>query len=143
MFNQKQQNVVSKLIQCLDNATILTIYFRWLYINMLKPKVKIDLAFFLTLDLKAKSITFESTFGRSCWMVFCKLLQSKIKIYSVFLLTLILFNLVIIGKQFCSLQIFYSLNKGSLIMKTFNSIRNHLKNFGYRIKEWFCGAKQQ
>ena len=57
---------------------------------------------FLTLDLKTKLITFESTFRRSlCGMVVYEMLNSKAKIDLAFFLTLILISLVAIGKELC------------------------------------------
>ena len=54
---------------------------------------------FLTLDLKAKLITSESTFRRSLYgMVVYKVLKSKVEIDLAFFLTLNLFSLVAIGK---------------------------------------------
>ena len=62
---------------------------------------------FLTLDLKTKLITSESTFRRSlCGMVVDKMLNSKAEIDLAFFLTLILFSLVAIGKEFCTTQNF-------------------------------------
>ena len=56
---------------------------------------------FLTSDLKKKLITSEGTFRRNlCRMVVYKVLQSKVEID--FLLTLILFSIVTIGKEFCT-----------------------------------------
>ena len=62
---------------------------------------------FLTLDLKTKLITSESTFRRSLsMMVVNKILNSKAEIDLAFFLTLILFSLVVIGKEFCITQNF-------------------------------------
>ena len=62
---------------------------------------------FLTLDLKTKLITSESTFRRSLsGMVVYKILNSKAEIDLAFFLTLILFSLVAIGKEFCTTQNF-------------------------------------
>ena len=55
---------------------------------------------FLTLDLKTKVITYETTFVRSfCEMVLYKVLKSKVEIDLEFFLILILFSLVTIGKE--------------------------------------------
>ena len=56
---------------------------------------------FLTLDLKKKLITSEGTL---CRMVVYKVLQWKVEID--FFLTLILFSMVAIGKEFCTTQNF-------------------------------------
>ena len=62
---------------------------------------------FLTLDLKTKLITSESTFRRSlCGMVVDKMLSSKAENDLAFFLILILFSLVVIGKEFCATQNF-------------------------------------
>ena len=62
---------------------------------------------FLTLDLKTKLIATESNFWRSlCGMVVDKMLNSKAEIDLAFFLTLILFSLVAIGKEFCTTQNF-------------------------------------
>ena len=62
---------------------------------------------FLTLDLKKKLITSESTFSRSlCGMVIDKMLSSKAEIDLTFFLTLILFSLVAIVKKLCTTQNF-------------------------------------
>ena len=59
----------------------------------------------LTFDLKTKLITSESTFRRSLsGMVAYKMLNSKAEIDLAFFLTLILFSLVAIGKEFCTTQ---------------------------------------
>ena len=58
---------------------------------------------FLTLDLKTELITSESTFRKSLsGMVVYKILISKAEIDLAFLLILILFSLVAIGKEFCT-----------------------------------------
>ena len=62
---------------------------------------------FLTLDLKTKLITSESTLRRSLSrMVVNKMLNSKAEIDLAFFLTLILFSLVAIGNEFCTTQNF-------------------------------------
>ena len=61
----------------------------------------------LTLDLKTKLITSKSTFRRSLFgMVVDKMLSSKAEIDLAFILTLILFSLVAIGKEFRTTQNF-------------------------------------
>ena len=65
---------------------------------------------FVTLDLKTNLITSESTFRRSlCEMVVYKVLKSDVEIDLAFFLTLILFSLVAIGKEFCTTQNFLQL----------------------------------
>ena len=60
---------------------------------------------FLTLDLKKKMITSEGTFRRNlCRIVVYNVLQSKVEID--FFLTLILFSMVAIRKEFCTTQNF-------------------------------------
>ena len=60
---------------------------------------------FLTLNLNKKLITSEGTFRRNLSrMVVYKVLQSKVEID--FFLTLILFDMVAIGKEFCTTQNF-------------------------------------
>ena len=60
---------------------------------------------FLTLNLNKKLITSEGTFRRNLSrMVVYKVLQSKVEID--FFLTLILFSMVAIGKEFCTTQNF-------------------------------------
>ena len=62
---------------------------------------------FLTLDLTTKLITSESTFRKSlCGMVLDKMLKSKAERDLAFFLTLLLFSLVAIGKEFCTTQNF-------------------------------------
>ena len=59
----------------------------------------------LTLDLKTKLITSESTFMRSLSRVVVqKVLHAKVE--TDFFLTLILFSIVAIGKEFCTTQNF-------------------------------------
>ena len=61
----------------------------------------------LTLDLKTKLITSESTFRRSLFgMVVDKMLSSKAEIDLAFFLTLNLFSLVTFGKEFCTTRNF-------------------------------------
>ena len=96
---------------------------------------------FLTLDLKTKLIISESTFRRSlCRMVVYKMLKSKVEIHLAFFLTLILFSLVPIGKEFCTTQNLTAGIKETSVVKTFNSIKNHYENFGYCIREWISAA---
>ena len=65
---------------------------------------------FLTLNLKTKLESPESTFTRSlCWLVVNKVLKSKVEIDLAFLLTLISFSFVTIGKEFCATQNFLQL----------------------------------
>ena len=72
------------------------------YINVLEKPMR-----FMTLGLKTKLIISESTFRRSlCRMVVYKVLKSKVEIDLAFFLTLILFSLVAIGKEFCTTQNF-------------------------------------
>ena len=62
---------------------------------------------FLTFDLKTKLITSESTFRRSlCGMVLDKMLNSEAETDLAFFLTLLLFILVEIGKEFFTVQNF-------------------------------------
>ena len=71
-------------------------------INVLEKPMR-----FLTLDLKTKLIIFESTFrGSLCRMVEYKVLKSKVEIDLAFFLTLTLFSLMPIGKEFCTTQNF-------------------------------------
>ena len=96
---------------------------------------------FLTLDLKIKLIISESPFRRSlCRMVVYKMLKSKVKIHLAFFLTLILFSLVPIGKEFCTTQNLTAGMKENSVVKTFYSIKNHYENFGYCIRERISAA---
>ena len=96
---------------------------------------------FLTLDLKTKLITFKSTLMKSLYgMTVYKVLRSKVEIELAFFLTLILFSLVTIGKEFCTIQNFYSLNKKAFVMKTLYSIKNHFENFESCIREWLSAS---
>ena len=62
---------------------------------------------FLTLNLTTKLITSESTFKSSlCGMVLDKMLKSKAQRDLASFLTLLLFSLVAIGKEFCTTQNF-------------------------------------
>ena len=62
---------------------------------------------FLALDLNAKLLTSESIFRWSlCVMVVYKVLKPKVEIDLALSLTLILFNLVKIGTEFCTTQNF-------------------------------------
>ena len=91
---------------------------------------------FLTLDLKTKLITFKSTLMKSLYgMTVYKVLRSKVEIELAFFLTLILFSLMTIGKEFCTIQNFCSLNKKAFVMKTLYSIKNHFENFESCIRE--------
>ena len=92
------------------------------YIHVLQKPVP-----FLTLDLKTKLITSQSTFRRSlCGMVVYKVLLSKVETDLAFFLTLILFSLPATGQ----LRNFYSLNKRSFCYETFCSTKNHFEMFG-------------
>ena len=101
------------------------------------PRRPIDKCFreasaFSDFSLNTKMITSEGTFRRNlCRMVVYNILQSKVEID--FFLTFILFSMVTIGKQFCTTQNSYSLNKRKFFMKTFDSIKNQ---FEYCIREW-------
>ena len=87
---------------------------------------------FLTLDLKTKLITSESTFRRSLsGMVVYKILNSKAEIDLAFFLTLILFSLVAIGKEFCTTQNFSQLEWQKLwLWKLSTVLKIILKSLG-------------
>ena len=68
------------------------------------------------------------------------MIKSKVKIDLAFVLTLILFNLVTIGKELCTTQKFLQPEKEAFVMKTLYSIKNHFENFGYCIREWLFAA---
>ena len=92
---------------------------------------------FLILDLKTKLITFKSTLMKSLYgMTVYKVLRSKVELELAFFLTLILFSLMTVGKEFCTIQNFYSLNKKAFVMKTLYGIKNHFENFESFIREW-------
>ena len=97
---------------------------------------------FLTLDLKTKLITSESTFRRSlCGMVVDKMLSSKAEIDLAFFLTLILLSLVAIGKKMLHNPDFLTAwIKETLRMKTFYSLKNHFEKFICCIREWLRAA---
>ena len=72
-------------------------------------------------------------------MVVYNMLNSKSEIDLAFFLTLILFSLVAIGKEFCTIfaEFLTAWMTETLVMKTFCSIKNHFEKFGCCIREWF------
>ena len=73
-----------------------------LQINVLEKPMR-----FLTLVLKTKLITPESTFRMTlCGMILYKVLKSKDEIDLVFFLTFILFSIVTFGNKFRTIQNF-------------------------------------
>ena len=95
---------------------------------------------FLTLDLKTKLITSKSIFRRSLsGMVVYNMLNSKAEIDLAFFLTLILFSLVAIGKNFAQPRISHSLNDKTLAL-AFYSIKNYFEKFRCCIREWLRAA---